>query len=502
MSSAARLAQQRLDRSAQRTSLRSSQTSSSAYGAWFTPDANPAPRRQLLPSSPASPPSRASPAQPPTQQMAAARIDSSGRPPLNGAAKPPPNGAAKPAYAPPKPAASAYAPPAATAGKVEREAAAGQSIASTYEGMNARKSMVLTDSDLATLGPPPEREAAAAREAAARGLTETGHAEVPETSSAAFASVSREGALHVNHDRGAASVGPDGVLFAMLDGHGNEGAAVSTYCQRNLFSAFAAAAAAGLRNVEAMGTAFAQTAAGLARSGIDARFSGTTAILAKLDRAPDGGRVVTVGFVGDSRAVLGRSRVGARKEAPLMTVPLTKDHKPDDPKERQRLQECKAIVRPSRVPHPTTGVFVEVGCARVWDSSQVYGVAMSRSLGDMQCHPFVIPTPDTSVRRAARRHALAPRRPPRRRRSLTRSPAAQTRTLDDKDRLLVMATDGVWDVMENDEAVQMATNGTPKEAAAEIVAECARRWDKQMAGRRDDITCLVADLTHPDLLHY
>ena len=74
---------------------------------------------------------------------------------------------------------------------MEREAAAGQSIASTYEGMNARKSMVLTDSDLATLGPPPEREAAAAREAAARGLTETGHAEVPETSSAAFASVSR-----------------------------------------------------------------------------------------------------------------------------------------------------------------------------------------------------------------------------------------------------------------------------------------------------------------------
>ena len=187
-----------------------------------------------------------------------------------------------------------------------------------------------------------------------------------------------------------------------------------------------------------------------------------------------------------------------------MTVPLTKDHKPDDPKERQRLQECKAIVRPSRVPHPTTGVFVEVGCARVWDSSQVYGVAMSRSLGDIQCHPFVIPTPDTSVRRAARRHETAPAPRPARPGAvaLSRSPAAQTRTLDDKDRLLVMATDGVWDVMENDEAVQMATNGTPKEAAAEIVAECARRWDKQMAGRRDDITCLVADLTHPDLLHY
>ena len=91
----------------------------------------------------------------------------------------------------------------------------------------------------------------------------------------------------------------------------------------------------------------------------------------------------------------------------------------------------------------------------------------------VQVHPYLIPVPDVS-----------------------------TRLIDEHDSVVLLATDGVWDVMENDEAVQMATNGTPKEAAAEIVAECARRWDKQMAGRRDDITCLVADLTHPDLLHY
>ena len=65
-----------------------------------------------------------------------------------------------------------------------------------------------------------------------------------------------------------------------------------------------------------------------------------------------------------------------------------------------------------------------------------------------------------------------------------------------------MATDGVWDVMENDEAVQMATNGTPKEAAAEIVAECARRWDKQMPEppRRHHLP--RRRWTHPDLPHY
>ena len=67
-----------------------------------------------------------------------------------------------------------------------------------------------------------------------------------------------------------------------------------------------------------------------------------------------------------------------------MVVSLTKDHKPDDPKERLRLQQCRAIVRPSRVQNPVTGQMVEVGCSRVWDVGQMYGVAMSRSLGDCQ----------------------------------------------------------------------------------------------------------------------
>ena len=181
-----------------------------------------------------------------------------------------------------------------------------------------------------------------------------------------------------------------------------------------------------------------------------------------------------------------------------MTVPLTKDHKPDDPKER-RLQDAGDRAAEPR-PHPTTGVLVEASCARVWDSSQVYGVAMSRSSATRSA-TFVIPTPDTSsAAPPPPRPRPRPAPPPRRRRSLTR-PRRRRRARKRRDHARD-GDDGVWDVMENDEAVQMATNSTPKEAAAEIVAECARRWDKQMAGRRDDITCLVADLTHPDLLHY
>ena len=74
-----------------------------------------------------------------------------------------------------------------------------------------------------------------------------------------------------------------------------------------------------------------------------------------------------------------------------------------------------------------------------------------------------------------------------------------TRQIDDKDVRIVLATDGVWDVMENEEAAQLGTSGSPAEACQEIVATCARRWDTQMPGRRDDITSVVVDLTHADL---
>ena len=114
--------------------------------------------------------------------------------------------------------------------------------------------------------------------------------------------------------------------------------------------------------------------------------------------------------------------------------------------------------------------WLEVGAVRVWDASQIYGVAMSRSLGDMQVHPFLIPTPEVS-----------------------------SRLLDDKDKLLVLATDGVWDVMENDEAVAAGMSGRPLTACIVIVESCAKRWDTSMPGRRDDITSVVVDLTHPDL---
>ena len=188
-------------------------------------------------------------------------------------------------------------------------------------------------------------------------------------------------------------------------------------------------------------------------------------------------RELVVGFVGDSRGVLGRARAprGGVPPPQLMAVPVTRDHKPTDPSERLRLVKCKAIVRPSRVTHPLTGALVEVGCQRVWDQAQAYGVAMTRALGDTAVHPYLVPIPEVSIRR-----------------------------LDARDRLLILASDGVWDVMDNAEAVQLASSmvhgsGLSTDLAAkEIVRSCCARWDRQMPGRRDDVTCTVLDLAHPD----
>ena len=159
---------------------------------------------------------------------------------------------------------------------------------------------------------------------------------------------------------------------------------------RNLLAGAAAGLATGASAEQAIMRAFELTAAALKACEVDCRFSGSTAILSILEHTPKG-RQLTTGWVGDSRAVVGRSAAGrlvGGKANQMTSIPLTKDHKPEDPKERKRLADIRGIVRPSRVQHPLTGQLVDVGCMRVWDSSQIYGVAMSRSLGDMQvCRP-------------------------------------------------------------------------------------------------------------------
>ncbi|KAE9451421.1 hypothetical protein C3L33_16666, partial [Rhododendron williamsianum] len=122
---------------------------------------------------------------------------------------------------------------------------------------------------------------------------------------------------------------------------------------------------------------------------------GSTAVVAVV--TPD---KIVVSNCGDSRAVLCRNGVA---------IPLSLDHKPDRPDELHRIQ--------------TAG-----GRVIYWDGARVLGVlAMSRAIGDNYLKPFVIPEPEVTV---------------------------TDRTAEDE--CLILASDGLWDVVSNETACGVA----------------------------------------------
>ncbi|RAL42388.1 hypothetical protein DM860_012171 [Cuscuta australis] len=122
---------------------------------------------------------------------------------------------------------------------------------------------------------------------------------------------------------------------------------------------------------------------------------GSTAVVAIL--TPD---KIIVANCGDSRAVLCRNG---------KAVPLSNDQKPDRPDELNRIQDAG-------------------GRVIYWDGPRVLGVlSMSRAIGDNYLKPYVICEPEVTI--------------------TDRSP---------EDDCLILASDGLWDVVSNDTACGVA----------------------------------------------
>ena len=73
------------------------------------------------------------------------------------------------------------------------------------------------------------------------------------------------------------------------------------------------------------------------------------------------------------------------------------------------------------------------------------------------------------------------------------------------DEFLIIATDGIWDVVENTQAVQLIQNfvskspdWNPLEAAAWLCKFARSRWEK-LSPMVDDITCIVIKLNTSSL---
>jgi serine/threonine protein phosphatase PrpC len=258
-----------------------------------------------------------------------------------------------------------------------------------------------------------------------------------------------------------------GTLLGVLDGHGPNGHHVSAHLKER-FPAALAEQGAAMRSGDAAGAlraAFASVDGSLRRaSGLDIDFSGSTAVVGLLDMAR---QCVTVGWTGDSRAVVGRRgpAPGAPAASPASTaafhaVALTQDHKPDTPAEAARIAAAGG-----RVEQLVDERGQRVGPHRVWlRSAWTPGLAMSRALGDGVAHTAGVSSlPDITE------HALQP-----------------------DDALLILATDGIWEFISNDEAVEMAAAApTPSAAASQLAAAAHARWVKEEDGVCDDITLIV-----------
>ena len=192
---------------------------------------------------------------------------------------------------------------------------------------------------------------------------------------------------------------------------------------------------------------------------VDAADSGACAIVVWMR-----GRELVVAGAGDCRAVL-----GTRHDKQLVSVCLSTDHKVNLPVEQARIEAAGGWVRPE------TGDDDDFNPARLYEVEGKPwlgpGLCIARCLGDLKANKCgLIPTPEICMH-----------------------------TLQSTDLFLILASDGVWEFIDNDEAVaivgQFYDKGLPAlDACRFLIAKAALCWRKFEGDYRDDITAIVVYL--------
>lgn len=178
---------------------------------------------------------------------------------------------------------------------------------------------------------------------------------------------------------------------------------------------------------------------------LDCLYSGTTAVTIIKQ-----GKDLIISNLGDSRAIMGT----ISEDGHLRAVQLTTDLKPNVPKEAERIRKNHGRVFALR-DEPNT--------QRVWLPNNNYpGLAMARCFGDFQLKNYgVIAIPQVSYRH-----------------------------LSSRDQFIVLATDGIWDVLSNEQVVSIVWSLGSKEAASKAIVDAAvRAWKRKFPSSKvDDCT--------------
>mmetsp|Transcript_58697 Transcript_58697/g.108272 ORF Transcript_58697/g.108272 Transcript_58697/m.108272 type:complete len:835 (-) Transcript_58697:94-2598(-) len=264
-------------------------------------------------------------------------------------------------------------------------------------------------------------------------------------------------------------------LYGIFDGHGPNGHLCAAFARGSLPESIFGQHTLLMKPEDTLREAFRHTQMALADQPFDTQHSGTTAALALVLNVPSSNAAdkstdqsetwLFVAHVGDSRIILASHRED--EPSAFSVTALTRDHRPDDAAEAERVQNDGGEVRKL---HRNAGNF------RVFAPGQERpGLALTRSLGDFAAADCgVIAEPEVAVYKL--RSGI--------------------------DALLMLGTDGLFEFCSNtDAASKLLKEGVTATGLESLCAESRRQWAASSYNETvDDITAVVATLpTSPSM---
>ncbi|KAH1097065.1 hypothetical protein J1N35_013986 [Gossypium stocksii] len=230
-------------------------------------------------------------------------------------------------------------------------------------------------------------------------------------------------------------------VFGLFDGH--NGSAAAIYTKENLLNNVLNAIPTDLNTDEWVAALPRALVSGFVKTDKDfhkiGKKSGTTVTFVIIE-----GWFITVASVGDSQCIFDSANGGIYY--------LSADHRLDcNEEERERITASGGDI--GRL---NAGCGTEIGPLRCWPG----GLCLSRSIGDRDVGEFIVPVPYIK--------------------KIKMSTAGGR---------LIISSDGVWDALSAEAALDCCRGMPPEAAAAQIVKEAL-----QANGLRDDTTCIVIDI--------
>ena len=185
-----------------------------------------------------------------------------------------------------------------------------------------------------------------------------------------------------------------------------------------------------------------------------------------------------VANVGDSHAVLGK--LAGDK---WVATKLTSDHSPLDPEEKARIEGAGGFVFNEE----------QYGAARVYDSPDpIAQMAAMGAVGGavaIGADSVAPPWPGLAMSRCIGHTGVNSI-------GIIAEPSVSTYNLVDDDKVLIIASDGVWDYIDMEKACQLAMAYAPDahSACKAIVETASQLWVEDDPTYRDDISCVVVYL--------